>query len=258
MYVPRAMYSFRTSFWIVPERLARGRAALGLGDGDVEAQQHRRRGVDGHRRRDVVERQAVEQHVHVVERRDRDARAPDLSARERVVAVAPHLGRQVEGDGQPRLARAEQELVASVRFGRRAEPGVLAHRPGTPAVHRRVDAARVRRLARAAEIALRLERRGAFGERRGVVDDVERDVGARRARVLGLGPVWLVSHQSATRSPDVISGTVGPCISVGSVFSWISSTLTPGARSTRTRPFGPTSITARSVDDPVHGSAYRP
>ena len=35
MYVPRAMYSLRMSFWIVPDSAARGDAAL-VGDRDVE------------------------------------------------------------------------------------------------------------------------------------------------------------------------------------------------------------------------------
>ena len=115
------------------ERAARD-AAL-VGDRDVERQQRRRRGVDGHRRRDLAERQAVEQHTHVVDRRDRDAGAPDLAARQRVVGVAAHLRRQIEGDRQPGLPRRQQELVATVGLLRGAEAGVLAHGPEAPAVH---------------------------------------------------------------------------------------------------------------------------
>ncbi len=51
------MYSFRMSFCSVPES-ARERHALLLGDRQVHGEQHRRRRVDRHRRRDVVERDA--------------------------------------------------------------------------------------------------------------------------------------------------------------------------------------------------------
>ena len=62
-------------------------------------------------------------------RRDRDADAADLAARQRVVGVAAHLRRQIERHRQARLPRREQELVAAVRLLGGAEAGVLAHRP---------------------------------------------------------------------------------------------------------------------------------
>ena len=107
MYVPRAMYSLRMSFWIVP-RSCVARDALLLGDRDVEREQHRRGRVDRHRRRDLVERDAVEQHAHVVERVDRDADAADLAARQRVVRVAAHLRRQIERDREAGLPCASR------------------------------------------------------------------------------------------------------------------------------------------------------
>ena len=125
----------------------------------VERQQRRRRGVDGHRHRHLVERDAVEQDVHVLDRRDRDAGAPDLAARQRVVGVAAHLRRQIERDRQPGLPRREQELVAPVRLLGGAEAGVLAHRPRLAPVHGGVDAARERERARPAQVARRIERR---------------------------------------------------------------------------------------------------
>src|SRR5207248_4247151 len=65
-----------------------------------------------------------------------------FTQRDRGVRIVPHLRRQVEGDRQPRLALLEQEAVALVRLRRRAEAGVLAHRPQPRAVHRLVHAAR--------------------------------------------------------------------------------------------------------------------
>ena len=112
----------------------------------VEEQQQRRGRVDRHRRRDLVERNAVEQDLHVGERVDRDAGAADLACGVRIVGVVPELGRQVERDRQPRLAAGEQVAIALVRLLGRGEPGVLADRPGPAPVHVRVRAARERKL----------------------------------------------------------------------------------------------------------------
>ena len=133
-------------------KLLAGHALL-LGDELVEEQQQRRRRVDRHRRRDLVERDPVEERLHVGERVDRDARAPDLALGERVVRVVAELGRQVEGDGEPRLAALEQVAEARVRLLRRAEARVLADRPRPAAVHRRVRAARERERAGGLELA---------------------------------------------------------------------------------------------------------
>ena len=103
MYVPRAMYSLRMSFWIVPP-IGRRRHALLLGDELVEQQQDRRRRVDRHRRRDLVERQVVEQQPHVLERVDGHADLADLALGAGVVGVVAHLRRQVEGARQAGLA----------------------------------------------------------------------------------------------------------------------------------------------------------
>ena len=122
------MYSFRMSFWIVPFSAVPGTPVL-LGDELVEQQQHGGRRVDRHRRRDLVQRDAVEQHPHVVDRVDRDADLADLAVRHRRVGVEPHLGGQVEGDREAGRAGGEQLVVAGVGLRGRAEAGVLAHRP---------------------------------------------------------------------------------------------------------------------------------
>ena len=72
------MYSFSTSFWIVPVSCRRGDALL-LADELVEQQQQRGGRVDRHRRRHLVERDAVEQDPHVLDRVDRDADLADLA-----------------------------------------------------------------------------------------------------------------------------------------------------------------------------------
>ena len=131
------------------------RDALLLGDELVEQQEERRGRVDRHRRRDLVERDAVEEHLHVGERVDRDAGPPDLALGERVVRVVAELRRQVERDGEPGLAALEQVAEARVRLLGRAVARVLADRPRAAAVHRLVRAARERELARELELARR-------------------------------------------------------------------------------------------------------
>ncbi len=150
------MYSLRMSFWVVP-LIRPALDALALGGGHVQGQQDRRRGVDGHRGRDLAERQPVEQDRHVGERRDRDPDPADLALGGRRVGVVAHLGRQVEGHRQAGLALVQEvaEPLVGLLGGR--EAGVLAHRPEPAAVHRRLDAAGERVLAGAPEVAVLVE-----------------------------------------------------------------------------------------------------
>ena len=136
------------------ERLRRD--ALLLRRADVEGQQDRRRGVDRHRRRHPVERNPGEQVDHVVEGVDRHPLDPHLAQAAGVVGVEPHQGRHVERGREPGLAVVEQVAKALVGLLRGAEPGELAHRPQPPAVHRRIDAARVGRLSGEAQVPLRV------------------------------------------------------------------------------------------------------
>ena len=50
----------------------------------------------------AIERDAVEQRRHVLDRIDRDADAADLAGRQRMIRVVAHLRRQIEGDAQAR------------------------------------------------------------------------------------------------------------------------------------------------------------
>ena len=156
-----------------------GPDALLLGHQLVEQQEERRGRVDRHRGRDLVERDRVEEQLHVGDRVDRDAGAPDLAGRALVVGVVAELRRQVEGDREARLPAVEQVAEALVRLLGRGEARVLADRPRLAAVHVRVGAARERVLARRLELARRVVR---------VVDGLDLDPG------VGLAPVGL-GHQ---------------------------------------------------------------
>ncbi len=133
------------------------RDALLLADARVEREQHRRRAVDRHRGRDLAERDPVEERLHVGERVDRHALAPDLAERARVVRVVAHQRGHVERRREARLPVLEQVAEARVRLLRRPEAGELAHRPEPAAVHRGIDAARERIRARPAEVAVVVE-----------------------------------------------------------------------------------------------------
>ena len=111
MYVLRTMNSFRMSFWIVPVSFARRHALLFRRDDEVrERRDHR--AVHRHRHRHLVERDPVEQDLHVLDGVDRDARLADVADHARVVGVVAAVRGQIERDRQAHLAglqvRAEE------------------------------------------------------------------------------------------------------------------------------------------------------
>ena len=117
------------SFCVVPCS-AFARRALLVGDRDVEREQPRRGGVDGHRGVHLDDRDVVEQRAHVAEMGDRHADLADLAAREHVVAVVAGLGRQIEGDRQAGLPLGEVLPVKRVQLARVRVPRIGAEDPG--------------------------------------------------------------------------------------------------------------------------------
>ena len=74
--------------------------------GDDEAGQHGQHGaVHRHRHRHLLEGDAVEEDLHVLDRVDRHAGLADVADDARVVGVVAPVGRQVEGDRHALLAR---------------------------------------------------------------------------------------------------------------------------------------------------------
>ena len=127
------------SFWVVPgERVALDPVLLG--DGGVEGEQPGGGGVDRHRGVHLVERDPVEERVHVALVGDRDADLADLAARQLGVGVVAGLGRQVEGDREPGLALGEVLAVELVRAAGVGVPRVGAHHPRPVALRQAVVA----------------------------------------------------------------------------------------------------------------------
>ena len=147
------MYSFRMSFWMVPESLAHIRLRC-VGRRHVQGKQNRGGGVDGHRRGDAAQRDSIEEPLHVRKRTDGHAHAAGLARGQRMVGIHAHLRREVEGDGEPGHALRKQIAVAAVALLGGAEASVLAHGPEPRAVHLGMDAAGEGKLAGEAEIAV--------------------------------------------------------------------------------------------------------
>ncbi|CAB5392094.1 unnamed protein product [Rhizophagus irregularis] len=112
------------------------RHALLLASDDEESEDRDHRAVHRHRHRHLVERNAVEQDLHVVDRVDRHARLADIAGDARMVAIVAAMRREIERDRQALLPGGEVAAVERVRrFGGR-EARILPDRPWTPGIHR--------------------------------------------------------------------------------------------------------------------------
>ena len=124
------------------------RHALLLGGDDV-ARQHRQHGaVHGHRHAHLVERDAVEQDLHVLDEIDRHARLADVADDARMVEVVAAVGGEIERHRQAHLAGREVGAIELVALLGGREAGVLAHRPGAAGIHGGLGPAGERREAR--------------------------------------------------------------------------------------------------------------
>ena len=130
--------------------------ALILGRHQQESEQHLSRPVDGHRDRDLVERDPVHELAHVVGRINRHPAVAHLPERPIGVAIEAHQGRHVERHRHSVLALGQEVSETSIRVVDRGEAGELPNRPQSPAIAGRVDAAGIRIGARVADIGRRL------------------------------------------------------------------------------------------------------
>ena len=172
------------------------RHALLLGRDDVAGEHRQHRAVHRHRHADLVERNAVEQDLHVLDRVDRHARLADVARHARVVAVVAAVRGEVERDRHALPAAGERLAVEGIALlgGRKAR--VLADRPRPHRVHRRLRPAHVRREAR---------QRVGVGQPGGVGRGVQRPDG----NALGRDPVQRrhIAVEATTWPPR---GTIAP------------------------------------------------
>ncbi len=136
---------------MVPSSRFAGNPLLFPGN-DEEGQHGDHRAVHGHRNRHLIERNPVEQDLHVLDAVDRDARLANIADHARVIAVIAAMGRKVEGHRQPLLPRREVAAIEGVDLFGGGETRILPDRPGSARIHRGAYPARERREARQAGI----------------------------------------------------------------------------------------------------------
>ena len=222
-----------------------GVGALLLGHQLVEQQENRRRGVDGHGRRDLGQRDTGEQSLHVAQGVDGHPHLAHLALHQGVVGVVAHLGGKIERHREPGLAAAQQVAVPGVRFLRRGEPGILPHGPEAAAMHRGVDTAGEGEPTRRAQLGVPVLAGGV----RPVVEGPDLDAGVCAAGPLGawvglahalppLGPTWPAVQTGAAAGVST-SSVSRPSV----LFGWRKAMRVPLRP---TRGFSSTSRTPRS------------
>ena len=117
------------------------RHALLLGGDDVERHDGQHRAVHGHRDRHLVQRNLVEEDLHVEDGVDGHAGLADVAGARARGRSRSRDAWQIEGDRKPLLAGGEIAAVKGVRLLGRGEAGILADRPRLHGVHGRVRAA---------------------------------------------------------------------------------------------------------------------
>ncbi len=133
------MNSFRMSFWMVPGSLGAG-DALFLAATMKFARMGMTRAVHRHGDRDAVERDAVKEDLHVLDRVDGDPGLAHVTLDSRMVAVIAAWGGEVEGDRDALLPAGECLAVESVGLFRLEKPAYWRIVQGRPAYIRRLDA----------------------------------------------------------------------------------------------------------------------
>ena len=128
------MNSLRMSFWMVPLSCVL-RHALLFGRHHVARQHRQHRAVHGHRHADLVQRDAVEQDLHVLHAVDRHAGLADVAGHARVVAVVAAVRGQVERHRHALPAAGQGLAVERVGFLGGGKAGVLPDGPGPHRIH---------------------------------------------------------------------------------------------------------------------------
>ena len=100
-----------------------------------ERQNRDHRAVHRHGNGHFIQRNPVEQDLHILDAVDRHARLADIADDARVIAVIPPVRRQIEGHRQPFLPRRQIAAIERVRRLGGGKPRILADRPRPPRIH---------------------------------------------------------------------------------------------------------------------------
>ena len=120
------------------------RYTLTLARDDIKRQNRDHRTIHGHGYGHRVERDLVEQNLHIRDRINRHASLAHIAHNTRMIAVITAMCGQIEGDRQPLLPRGQIAAVKCVGFLGRGKARILPDRPWTPRIHARLYAARER------------------------------------------------------------------------------------------------------------------
>src|SRR5271165_6109594 len=198
MYSFCAMYSFRMSFWMVPETFLRSAPCFSAtaryiahrtdaGELMVIETVVFSRSMPSKRISMSSSESMATPHLPTspsqVRRCHRFALA-DLAFAERMVAVVAHQRGQIEGDRESMAAVLQQIFIPLVGFLGRGEARELAHGPHLAAIARGMNAARKRRLARIVQILFVRPVGGKIGGRIQAANRQAGDGGEPRVAVL--------------------------------------------------------------------------
>jgi hypothetical protein len=124
-----------------------GRNALLLTRHDEIREDRDHRAVHGHRHAHLVERNAGEKDLHVLDGIDGDTRLAHIARHARMIAVVTAMGGQIERHRKPHLPGGEVLAIEGVGFFGGGEARILADGPRTPGIHRAPHAAHERHQA---------------------------------------------------------------------------------------------------------------
>ena len=124
------------------------RGTLLLGGDDVERQDRQHGTVHRHGDGHLVQRNLVEEDLHVEDGVDGDTGFTDITDHARVIGVVAAVRGEVEGHGQALLTSGEVAAVEGVGLLGGGETGILTDGPRAEHIHHRVRSAQIRRDAR--------------------------------------------------------------------------------------------------------------
>ena len=108
---------------------------------DVEGQNRQHGTVHGHRHRHTVERNTVEEDLHILHRANRHTGLTYVTHYTRVVGIVATVRSQVKGYRKTLLAGSQVTTIEGIRLLGGRETCILTNRPGTHHIHRRIGTA---------------------------------------------------------------------------------------------------------------------
>ena len=111
-----------------------------------EASQNRDHGpVHSHGNRHFIQRNTIEQDLHIFDTVNRHTGLANVANNTRVVTIVAPMRRQIEGDRHTFLPRSQTLAVKRIAVFSRRETGILPDGPRPPCIHRAARATRIGR-----------------------------------------------------------------------------------------------------------------